>query len=485
MAAPDGRYAVGLEPLDAEVDDVELEVTGAVPPWLAGTLVRNGPGRWTALPGGRGQAARHWFDGLAMLQRFAVRDGRVHYANAYLRSRAYEHAVATGTWGFPEFGVGPRRSVVERVRALGRPPVFGDNASVNVVRLGGRHVAVTETPEAVAFDPVTLETLPPVVFTDDLPGLTTTAHPHLDRARGSLVNYAVEYGPRSTYHLYELPDGSLERRPVAAVTTDKPSYMHSFSLTPRYAVLVEYPLVTSVLALAAGRPFPDATRWRPERGTRFTVVERATGDVVVRSEAPAAFCYHHAGAHEADGAVVVDLPVMDGARAFAGFDLDQLRSGVPAARQVAGELRRYRVPLDGGPVTYRLLTTTPLEFPRTLDEDDPGAAPGTVYGVASADSLTTAFTDRLVAVDTAPGGTGATTTWAQPGCWPGEPVPVGPPAGVEGDPVVLSLVLDARAGTSFLLVLDAATMTEVARADLPHVAPLGFHGQFFPEVVPG
>jgi carotenoid cleavage dioxygenase-like enzyme len=390
--------------------------------------------------------------------------------------------VVTGTFGYGEFATAPRRSVVQRLRGLREPPVFGNNASVNVLRLGGRHVAITETPEAVPFDPVTLETLPPITFEDDLPGVITTAHPHLDRTTGSLVNYTVEYGPRSTYHVYELPDDSLVRRPVAAVPTDRPSYMHSFSLTPRYVVLVEYPLVTEVLSLMRGRPFPDATRWRPERGTTFTVVERATGAVVVRSGAPAAFCYHHAGAHEADGAVLVDLPVMDGARAFDGFMLEEMRSTALTARQVAGELRRYRVPLDGGPVTYRLLTTTPLEFPRTLDEDDPGAPPGAVFGVAGRESLSTSAADLLVAVDT---GTGGTTAWSQPRCWPGEPVPVSPPAGVAGEPVLLSLVLDAAARRSFLLVLDAATMTEVARATLPHAVPLGFHGQYFPELTGG
>ena len=47
---------------------------------------------------------------------------------------------------------------------------------------------------------------------------------------------------------------------------------------------------------------------------------------------------------------------------------------------------------------------------------------------------------------------------------------------------MLSLVLDARARRSFLLVLDAATFVEVARAEVPHAAPLGFHGQWYADV---
>jgi beta,beta-carotene 9',10'-dioxygenase len=79
--------------------------------------------------------------------------------------------------------------------------------------------------------------------------------------------------------------------------------------------------------------------------------------------------------------------------------------------------------------------------------------------------------------------TGAALTWNEPGTYPGEPVVVARPAGAGGtgaedDGVVLSVALDATAGTSCLLVLDAATLTELARATVPHAIPFGFHGGF-------
>ena len=41
-----------------------------------------------------------------------------------------------------------------------------------------------------------------------------------------------------------------------------------------------------------------------------------------------------------------------------------------------------------------------------------------------------------------------------------------------------SVVLDAASERSFLLVLDAGDLTELARAEVPHHIPFGFHGQF-------
>jgi carotenoid cleavage dioxygenase-like enzyme len=54
-----------------------------------------------------------------------------------------------------------------------------------------------------------------------------------------------------------------------------------------------------------------------------------------------------------------------------------------------------------------------------------------------------------------------------------------PDAQAEDDGVVLSVVLDAVAKHSYLLILDAKTLTEQVRATVPHVIPFGLHGQYF------
>jgi beta,beta-carotene 9',10'-dioxygenase len=74
-----------------------------------------------------------------------------------------------------------------------------------------------------------------------------------------------------------------------------------------------------------------------------------------------------------------------------------------------------------------------------------------------------------------------TTVWASDGCYPGEPVFVAEPgAEAEDAGALLSVVLDGDSGSSFLLVLDAATLDELARAEVPRHIPFGFHGQFAP-----
>ncbi|MBD5654223.1 MAG: carotenoid oxygenase family protein [Candidatus Eremiobacteraeota bacterium] len=43
---------------------------------------------------------------------------------------------------------------------------------------------------------------------------------------------------------------------------------------------------------------------------------------------------------------------------------------------------------------------------------------------------------------------------------------------------MLAVVLDAASASSFLSVLDARSLVEVAQATAPHHIPFGFHGLF-------
>lgn len=44
--------------------------------------------------------------------------------------------------------------------------------------------------------------------------------------------------------------------------------------------------------------------------------------------------------------------------------------------------------------------------------------------------------------------------------------------------ILLSVVLDAPANNSYLLLLDARHLSEIARATVPQHVPFGFHGAY-------
>jgi beta,beta-carotene 9',10'-dioxygenase len=462
----DVEHAVGFRSLEEQREAERLTVHGELPGWLTGALVRTGPARFEV--GGR--SVRHWFDGLAMLHRFAFARGEVTYSNRFLRTRAFEHAERTGEIGYSEFATDPCRSLFGRVRAAFSPRLT-DNAAVNVVRLGDETLALTETPLPVAFEPATLRTLGVTGWSRRIPGRITIAHPHHDRTRGELLSYAVHLGPRSRYRLYAVRPGG-DVRVVADVPADRPAYMHSFALTERYAVLAEWPLTVNPLRLAlSGRPFIENYRWEPERGTRYTVVDRGNGSVRARVQGPPAFAFHHVNAFEHGGDLVLDAATYDDPSVIDLLYLDRVRAGAALPRVT---LRRHRVPLGVGDAAIEPLAEPTFELPRIDYRHFNGREYRHAWGASTRGGE---WFDALVRLDA--GGAQEPRWWFEDGCYPGEPVFVG--RGEPDDGVLLSVVLDGRRALSFLLVLDATTLDEVARAEVPHAIPFHFHGDHLRE----
>jgi carotenoid cleavage dioxygenase-like enzyme len=454
-------HTAGFRSAERETAATQLVVEGRLPSWLGGALLRTGPARFEV----GAQTYRHWFDGLALLHRFAFGAGSVTYSSRFLESRAYRAARDDGRIAYSEFATDPCRSLFQRVATLFAPPRFGDNANVNISRLDDRFVALSETPLPVVFDPVTLETLG---VAEPAPGQLTVAHPHRAPTTGARVSYATHFGPFTTYRV------TVAGRVVARLPVARPAYMHSFAVTERHVVLVEFPFVAVPVAIPlSGRPFIENFRWRPRRGTRLRVLDLESGGSSGTFETEPFFAFHHVNAYEDGDELVLDLCAYDDARIVGSLSLETLRR--PAPQLPTPRLRRLRVRPRDGRVETEPLPDVAIELPRIDYERSNGRRHRVVYGVGPA--RPGAFLERIAKVDVAEGDV---LVWAEDGTYPGEPVYVpSPGAAAEDDGVLLSVVLDAGAGTSFLLVLDARDLRELARARVPEPVPFGFHGQHF------
>lgn len=465
-------HRLGFEPVRQECPRKRLPVEGDLPDWLAGTLLRNGPGRLRV--GNR--PLNHWFDGFSLLRRFGIRDGAVVYSNRFLRSEAYEHAREHGELGFREFATDPETGPLGRLKRL-VSMAFTDNACVDIEVRGEEFVATTESPRAVSFDPETLATRGH--HERERLGTTTTVHPHYDARRGETIGYATRLGRKPGYTLYRIPDGQTEPEIIGGVTVDEPAYLHSFALTENHVVLTEGPFVVSPLDLLGGASVAESFAWKPERGTRFIAFDRESGDVTTTHRAKPFFAFHHVNAFERNGEIVLDLVAFPDASVVGALSLDNLRSSSPSLP--TGALRRYRLPKASTRAVEReTLYAGHVELP-TIDYARRNTRPYRyVYGVSNRKRPPAEFQNRLVKIDVE---SRTAEAWDEPNTYPGEPVFVPAPDDAatarEDEGVILSVALDADAERSFLLVLDAASFTERARAVVPHPIPFGFHGQFY------
>ncbi|ETN82341.1 hypothetical protein NECAME_17746, partial [Necator americanus] len=104
------RRMVNFERLFENFENVETpqqcERIGNAPLWLHGTMLRNGPGMFKI----GDTEYKHWFDGLAYIQRYHFADGKMYYSARFLESEQYKESMkaqriiytAFGTRSFPD-----------------------------------------------------------------------------------------------------------------------------------------------------------------------------------------------------------------------------------------------------------------------------------------------------------------------------------------------------------------------------------------------
>lgn len=478
-----------------ELTQHPLMVQGKIPEWLNGTFVRNGPVSVKV----NGEETPHWFDGLAMLQGFSFQKGQVLFSNKFLRTHAYQEIFEKGNLHFGGFASGSSRSFLEKLFSFfvsSKPEL--SNANVNVSEFANQTVALTETPMPVRFDLKTLDTLGGLEFQDDLPkkDMFESAHPQDDKIKSEKINYLIEYGKDSFYVVYRLaPDLNIPKREVIAkIPVERPAYMHSFALTKNKIIFVEFPFTVNPIDLILkNKGFIQNFTWQPEKGTRFIVVDRKTGQHTSYHFPEAFFAFHHVNAFESGessesggsestkGDIIIDMVTYRDASVVTDLAKHgDLKTDVEAEKKLDAidktKFVRFILSQKNKTLASQVLLDHFIEFPR-INENYNTQPYRYAYLADGRTPLKATDIRPLYKLDTQ---TKMVEQWTEPGLMPGEPVFIANPNGKdEEDGVIVTIVLDKNKNQSFLLMLDGKTFKEIARAYVPFVIPAGLHGQFF------
>ena len=462
-------FDIGFGQTKKEISIDKLTVQGIIPEWIEGDLIRNGPGTFKV----GNESFKHWFDGLAMLHRFSFANGTVSYQNKFLDCNAYRQAIENNKIAYSEFGTNPKFTLLEQVRSIFKSPMT-DSAKVNIGQIGEKVLALGETPMQIEFDPKTLQSLGSFNYDNKVNRHITTVHPQYDRFRNKNYNLTTRFNRISRYRILEV-EKSQNPTLICSIPTKEVAYMHSFGMSKNYFTITEFPFAVNPLKiLFSGKPFIENFNWRPEKGTIFHVIDRNTEKVVAKLKAAPFFAFHHINSFEQDGILYVDILAYKNADVVKAFYLDTIRK--EKSKLPLGEFRRYRIDLTEKTIDYKVVGGELMELPRfdykhfSMQGDY-----RYVYGVGVNEQKPKSFYNQLVKLDIKEK---KIVTWYEKDCYPGEGVFIGKPGkSEEDDGVLLSVVLDEHKGTSFLLILDASTMKEIGRAEVPHPILFGYHGQ--------
>lgn len=465
-------FEIGFGVSEQEISVDRLPVSGKIPVWVQGTLLRNGPGTFQV---GQ-QQYRHWFDGLAMLHKFSVQNGQVSYANKFLESKAYSEAQKNGYITYQEFATDPCRTLFGRVKAVFSPKIT-DSAKVSVAQIAKKYLALSETPMQMEFDLQTLKSVGVRLY-DNYPRMhITTVHPQFDFDSNEVYNLVTRFNRVSHYRFVKI-EKDWDPQLAASAPVNEPAYLHSFGLSKKYIILTEFPLVVQPLALLFQlRPFIENFVWKPKRGTRWLIFERQSGKLVKQLKSEPFFAFHHVNAFEDGDDLIVDIAAYPDNEIINHFYLDVIKGGQTTLP--GGLLKRFTINMHGDESIHeQTLSDQWIELPRfDYDRLNMDGSYRYVYASSISREKPLSFYNQIVKIDIQ---TGQSRTWIADGCYPGEPVFVGnPDKKQEDDGIVFSVVLDEKKGNSFLLVLDAASFAEIARAEIPHAVLFGYHGAFF------
>jgi carotenoid cleavage dioxygenase len=435
-------YLTGnYEPLRTEHTAFDLPVRGHLPEALDGRYLRNGPNPVTAPD----PAAYHWFTGDGMVHGLRLRDGRAEwYRNRWVRSHAVADALGE------EWPAGAVHGGMDMA------------PNTNVIGHAGRTLAIVEAGALPYELDDELATVGPCDFDGTLPG-GYTAHPKRDPATGELhaVSYWWGWGNRVRYSVTGT-DGRV--RHAVDVEVGGPISVHDMSITGRYAVIYDLPVVFDLDAATAGTRFPY--RWDPGHRARIGLLPRLGGAAdVTWVDVEPCYVFHPLNAYDDGDRVVID--VVRHPRMFATHLLGP-DEGTPT-------LDRWTVDPAAGTVVEERLDDREQEFPR-VDERVVGRRHR--YGYSAA-GLTSGH-GALIKHDLQ-----RATSEVRPLLGAGSSeavfVPRHPDA-AEDDGWLLVVDHDPEIDRSHLLVLDAAAVTDepVAVVELPDRVPFGFHGNWVP-----
>uniref|UniRef100_A0A8C2FS47 Retinoid isomerohydrolase RPE65 n=1 Tax=Cyprinus carpio TaxID=7962 RepID=A0A8C2FS47_CYPCA len=298
---PAGGYKKIFESCEELAEPIPAHVSGKIPAWLTGSLLRVGPGLFEI----GDEPFYHLFDGQALMHKFDLKDGHVTYYRRFIRTDAYVRAMAEKRIVITEFGTtaypDPCKNIFSRFFTYFQGIEVTDNCLVNIYPIGEDFYACTETNYITKVDPDTLETIKKVV--------SDSNHP-------------------------------------------------TFGMTENYFVFVETPVKINLLKFLTswsirGTNYMDCFESNDKMGTWFHLATKNPGEYMDHKFRTSAFnLFHHINCYEDQGFIVVDLCTWKGHDFVYNYlYLANMRQNWEEVKKAAmrapqPEVRRYVLPLD-------------------------------------------------------------------------------------------------------------------------------------------
>ncbi|KAG7404600.1 Carotenoid isomerooxygenase [Fusarium oxysporum f. sp. raphani] len=316
--------------------EVECKLGGTWPTWVHGSFLRIGVGRFTIPLSEDGSKPRavvqHLFDGLGLLHKFRMTQGRVFYMSRYTHEGVVRRAYKDGYLLTTRMGLNantplkdaqdPCSTLLGAQQSLYVPTGYAepDSVNMNVQPRRGMHLPKDKNPYSrgtQSANPATEEIL---VHTDwnllqicdartlepkrllnymdidpELAGTGSCAHPPHDRKRGLTFNYLIDGS--GVLFVFAL---NVASNPAALVWKSplpcRPCYTHSLAMTDKYVVFVRNPVHLDLSDTTKG--FADMMVCEHDSPTEFYILDKSDGKHVATYQVNNFYFFHIGNAYD-------------------------------------------------------------------------------------------------------------------------------------------------------------------------------------------
>uniref|UniRef100_A0A8C6R394 Beta-carotene oxygenase 1 n=1 Tax=Nannospalax galili TaxID=1026970 RepID=A0A8C6R394_NANGA len=288
-----------------------------------------------------------------------------------------------------------------------------------------------------------------------------------------------------------------------------PSYYHSFGITENYVVFLEQPFKLDILKMATaymrGVSWASCMSFHREDKTYIHIIDQRTRKpVLTKFYTDPMVVFHHVNAYEEGDCILFDVISYEDSSLYQLFYLANLNQDFEENSRLTSvpTLKRFAIPLHmdkNAEVGSNLIKVASTRATALKEKDDQVyCQPEVLYEglelprinyahngkpyryVFAAEVQWSPIPTQIIKYDIL---TKSSLKWCEECCWPAEPLFVpAPDAKDEDDGVILSAIISTDPQKlPFLLILDARSFTELARASVDVEMHLDLHGLFVPD----
>ena len=445
----------------------------------------------------------HAFDAFGKLHSFKFYgNGSVSLSTKFLRSEFYNTSILTNNVApYTLFEpVTPRFDAYETAESF----INGmDNTNVNIIRVYNKQIqkyeymTMNDIWKVYKVDGNSLNTLfaiSPEVKLDKLVYVAamSSAHPAKEYGKENYITFLTRIskapGIKSEMTLYRMNTIS-EREEMVTWVIDEPRYIHSFSVTQNYVVILAPPITVNTLKLIEHGDIWESLEWSEKSPLFVYLIDINTSKVTTLKYDDTVFFFHHINAYEIEDTIVVDVCTLTNSTSVTIYELKYLQN--PKIRDstlFSEKIKRFIIDVKNSTVQSNEFTSS-LKVPYSTNFDFPVINEKFrhmkyCFAFGKAIKIDNVHFNKIAIVKKDLCGTTGDKAWTLDNNYPSEAwfVPT-PGVSREDDGVLLTHVFDGIMKETYLVIINATTMVTISRATLPINMPISFHGRFFEDHV--